>query len=60
MDSHHWASKIEIRRILSGKPDLKIKADTRATEDGPALQLMTLPPKSRSFFKQAVIDRRNS
>jgi len=25
LDCHKWASKMEIRRLLSGKPDLKIK-----------------------------------
>ena len=28
IDSHQWATKIEIRCLLSGKPDLKIKADS--------------------------------
>ena len=28
LDSHQWATKIEIRCLLSGKPDLKIKADS--------------------------------
>jgi hypothetical protein len=26
IDSHQWATKIEIRSLLSGKPDLKIGA----------------------------------
>jgi hypothetical protein len=26
LDSHNWATKMEIIRIISGKPDLKIKA----------------------------------
>jgi hypothetical protein len=25
LDSHEWATKMEIQRLLSGKPDLKIK-----------------------------------
>jgi hypothetical protein len=25
LDSHKWASKMEIRCLLSGKPDLKLK-----------------------------------
>ena len=28
LDSHQWATKIEMRCLLSGKPDLKIKADS--------------------------------
>jgi len=28
LDSHKWATKMEIIRIISGKPDLKIKAKT--------------------------------
>jgi hypothetical protein len=27
-DSHKWANKMEAQRILSGKPDLKIKGDS--------------------------------
>ena len=26
LDSHKWASKMEIRCLLSGKPDLKLEA----------------------------------
>jgi len=26
LDSHKWATKMEIKRLLSGKPDLRIKA----------------------------------
>jgi len=26
LDSHKWATKMEIIRLISGKPDLKIKA----------------------------------
>ena len=28
IDSHQWATKTEIRSLLSGKPDLKIEADS--------------------------------
>ena len=28
IDSHKWATKMEIRCLISGKPDLKIKADS--------------------------------
>lgn len=28
IDSHQWATKIEIRCLLSSKPDLRIKADS--------------------------------
>jgi len=27
IDSHQWATKIEIRSLLSGKPDLTIRAN---------------------------------
>jgi hypothetical protein len=26
LDSHKWATKMEIMRLISGKPELKIKA----------------------------------
>jgi hypothetical protein len=26
LDTHQWPAKMEIHRLLSGKPDLKIKA----------------------------------
>ncbi len=29
LDSHKWATKMEIQRLLSGKPDLKIKFTPR-------------------------------
>lgn len=29
LDSHKWATKIEIRRLLSGKPDLIIEANVK-------------------------------
>jgi len=31
LDSHKWATKIEIRRLLSGKPDLIIEANTKTS-----------------------------
>jgi len=30
-DSHKWATKMEIHRLMSGKPDLKIKAASKPT-----------------------------
>jgi len=32
LDSHKWATKIEIRRLLSGKPDLIIEANTKTSD----------------------------
>ncbi len=32
IDSHHWGSKLEVQRLFSGKPDLKLKAKTKATK----------------------------
>jgi hypothetical protein len=29
LDSHKWATKVEIRRLLSGKPDLIIEKDIK-------------------------------
>jgi hypothetical protein len=29
LDSHKWATKMEIMRLISGKPELKIKATVR-------------------------------
>jgi hypothetical protein len=29
LDSHKWATKMEIIRLISGKPELKIKAIAR-------------------------------
>ena len=43
IDSHKWASKIELRRLLSGKPDLKIKADPRKANYGPPLPVKSVP-----------------
>ena len=31
LDSHKWATKMEIHRLMSGKPDLKIKALPKPT-----------------------------
>ena len=30
-DSHKWANKMEVQRLLSGKPDLEIKRTPEAT-----------------------------
>jgi len=35
LDSHKWATKMEIRRLLSGKPDLKIKVDSKTRDQQP-------------------------
>lgn len=51
IDSHQWASKIEVRRLLSGKPDLKIRKDTRKVDDEPTLRVISLPPKMSSFLR---------
>ncbi len=32
LDSHKWATKMEIQRLLSGKPDLKIKVAPKETD----------------------------
>jgi hypothetical protein len=31
IDAHNWATKMEIRRILSGKPDLEIELNHQMT-----------------------------
>ncbi|MCP4263074.1 MAG: hypothetical protein GY774_37025 [Planctomycetes bacterium] len=31
LDSHKWATKIEIQRLFSGKPDLIIEADAKTS-----------------------------
>ena len=31
-DSHKWDNKMEVQRLLSGKPDLKIKGTPEATD----------------------------
>lgn len=41
VDSHNWASKIEIQRLFAGKPDLRIKVDARATGDEPTMAVKT-------------------
>jgi hypothetical protein len=43
IDSHQWASKTEIRRLLSGKLDLKTKADARTADDEPTVPTKSLP-----------------
>jgi len=32
LDSHKWATKMELRRLLSGKPELRIKTDAKASD----------------------------
>jgi hypothetical protein len=51
IDSHQWASKIEVRRLLSGKSDLKIREDNRMANDKPASRVMSLPLKLSSFLR---------
>jgi len=29
LNAHKWATKMEVRRLLSGKPDLELKADPK-------------------------------
>ncbi len=33
LNAHKWATKMEVRRLLSGKPDLELKADPQKTKD---------------------------
>jgi len=35
LDSHKWATKMEIRRLLSGKPDLRIKVEPKTSKQQP-------------------------
>ena len=35
INSHTWATKMEIQRCLSGKPDLRIDATPRTTVERP-------------------------
>lgn len=32
LDSHKWDNKMEVQRLLSGKPDLEIKGTPEATD----------------------------
>jgi hypothetical protein len=32
LDAYKWATKMEIRRLLSGKPDLTLKEDSKKTD----------------------------
>ena len=32
LNAHKWATKMEVRRLLSGKPDLELKADHKKTQ----------------------------
>ncbi len=32
LNAHKWATKMEVRRLLSGKPDLELKADPNKTQ----------------------------
>jgi len=32
LNAHKWATKMEVRRLLSGKPDLVLKADPKKTQ----------------------------
>jgi hypothetical protein len=51
IDSHQWASKIELQRFLSGKPDLKISEDARKANEEPTLRVMSLPPRMSSLLR---------
>jgi len=31
LNAHKWATKMEVRRLLSGKPDIELKADPNKT-----------------------------
>ncbi len=39
IDSYQWASKVEVQRLFSGKPDLEITVDARAIKDEPTLSI---------------------
>jgi hypothetical protein len=32
LNAHKWATKMEVRRLLTGKPDLELKADPNKTQ----------------------------
>jgi hypothetical protein len=32
LNAHKWATKMEVRRLLSGKPDLELKADPKKNQ----------------------------
>ena len=51
IDSHQWASKVEAQRLLSGKPELKIKNDAQTAKEEPALRVISLPHKVSSFLR---------
>jgi len=42
LDTHRWATKIEIHRILSGKPDLKIKDEPKTRSKSAAGSVYSL------------------
>jgi len=32
LNAHKWATKMEVRHILSGKPDIELKEDNKKTQ----------------------------
>lgn len=57
IDSHQWVSKAEVQCLFSGKPDLKIEADTQTADDEPTPRQTPLPRRISSLFKRVVMDR---
>lgn len=51
IDSHQWANKVEAQRLFSGKPELRIRNDAQTANDEPALRVISLPYKVRSFLR---------
>ncbi|HEC03631.1 MAG TPA: hypothetical protein ENI81_08855 [Phycisphaerales bacterium] len=51
IDSHQWASKIEARHLLSGKPESVMMNDAHAANDESALRVISLPPKISSIIR---------
>jgi len=51
VDLHQWASKIEMQRLLTGRPDLKIEERAQVADDEPALRVKSFAAKACSFLQ---------
>ena len=54
IDPQQWSGQTEVRRPLSGKLGLKIKADARTANDKPSLPLKSLPLEHFLFVGSLV------
>lgn len=54
IDSHQWASKMQTRCLLSGRPDLEIDPDVLMAGDEMVLLVKSLLHRVTSPFKRPI------